>query len=418
MNEIGMKRRIRFLSICLLMTGAAVAQDTVSYSVTPTYAFIIPDTNIIHNSIALSAFYEKLYQTKKIKQSTVNVLQIGDSHTQADFASSTTRLLLQQQFGNAGRGLVFPGRVGRTNESPTLYSSSKGLWENKRMIYVNQQLPIGIGAMTLFTNEPEASISLKTKPLESISYAFKKVTFFFQKDFSSYNLVVKDSAGQYLAYVGPYTVENPNISKIQLPTSTNQIEFQTLKSTSTQSQFTLYGINLENDQPGVLYHAVGGNGAKVRHYLEAAYFTEQSKELKPDLIIISLGTNEAVDYPYVDPKFDTQLDTFVNQLKTKNPNALFLFTTPADFYKKKTRRNPGIEVIRTKLTNYADEHNHAYWDLYTIGGGNHSADLWKQNNLMQTDGIHFTKAGYQLQGSLLYEALIKGFNEYVRYRYP
>jgi lysophospholipase L1-like esterase len=418
MSATGMKRRINFLSICLLITGAAVAQDTVSYSVTPTYDFIIPDTNIIHNSIALSTFYEKLYQTKKIKQSAVNVLQIGDSHTQADFASSTTRLLLQQEFGNAGRGLVFPGRVGRTNESPTLNSSSKGLWENKRMIYVNQSLPIGIGAMTLRTNEPDASITLKTKPLASISYAFNKITFFFQKDFSSYNVVVKDSAGQHLAYLGPYTVENTNISKIQLLVSTNQIEFQTLKSTPSQNQFTLYGINLENGQPGVLYHAVGGNGAKVRHYLEAAYFAEQSQVLTPDLIIISLGTNEAVDYPYVDPKFDTQLDTFVSQLKTKNPSALFLFTTPADFYKKKTRRNPGVEVIRTKLIAYADEHNHAYWDLYAIGGGSHSADLWKKNNLLQVDGIHFTKAGYQLHGSLLYEALIKGFNEYVRYRHP
>lgn len=413
-----MIKKLSFLSICLLATTVVLAQDTISYSVAPAYEFIISDANVIHNSVSLSAFYEKLYQTKKVKQSKVNILQIGDSHTQADFASSTTRALLQQEFGNAGRGLVFPGRVGRTNESPTFYSSSKGTWDNKRIIYVNQPLPIGIGAMTLQTNEQGASITLKTKPLESISSDFNKVTFFYQKDFSSYNLVVKDSVGQSLAYVGPYTVEDANISTIQLPVSVSQIEFQTLKSTPSQNQFTLYGINLENNQPGVLYHAVGGNGAKVKHYLEAAYFTEQSQELAPDLIIISLGTNEAVDYPYVDPKFDTQLDAFVNQLKTKNPNTLFLFTTLADFYKKKTRRNPGVEVIRTKLITYADEHNHAYWDLYSIGGGNHSADLWKENNLIQNDGIHFTKAGYQLQGSLLYGALIKGYNEYVRYRYP
>lgn len=413
-----MRRRLSFLSICLLVTTVALAQDTISYSVAPAYEFIVSDSNVIHNSVSLSAFYEKLYQTKKLKQNKINILQIGDSHTQADFASSTTRLLLQQEFGNAGRGLVFPGRVGRTNESPTFYSSSKGTWDNKRIIYVNQPLPIGIGAMTLQTNEPGASITLKTKPLESISYVFNKVTFFFQKDFSSYNLVVKDSVGQCLAYVGPYTIENANISTIQLPVNISQLEFQTLKSTPSQNQFTLYGINLENDQPGVLYHAVGGNGAKVRHYLEAAYFTEQSQALTPDLIIISLGTNEAVDYPYVDPKFATQLDTFVSQLKAKNPKALFLFTTTADFYKKKTRRNPGVEVIRAKLIAYADEHNHAYWDLYSIGGGNHSADLWKENNLIQNDGIHFTKAGYQLQGSLLYGALIKGYNEYVRYRYP
>ena len=230
--------------------------------------------------------------------------------------------------------------------------------------------------------------------------------------------MIKDSIGQYLAYVGPYTVEDSNTSRILLPYPTNQIEFQTLQSTPSQNQFTLFGINLENSKPGLLYHAIGGNGAKVKHYLEAAYFTEQTAELTPDLFIISLGTNEAIEHPYVDPKFTNQLDNFVEQLKAKNPNALFLFTIPADFYKKKTRRNPGVELIRSKLIQYAEEHQYAYWDLFTVGGGAHSADLWKKNNLMQPDGIHFTKAGYQLQGRLLYEAIVKGFNEYVLYRYP
>jgi lysophospholipase L1-like esterase len=413
-----MIRNLLFNSLLILLAHLGIAQDTIPYPTSSGYDFIQTETNVIHNSVSLSLFYEKLYQVKKIKQATLNIIQIGDSHTQADFASGTTRVLLQQEFGNAGRGLIFPGRVARTNEPSTIYSSSTGSWENKRIIYINQPMPIGIGAMTLHTTDSKASILLKTKPIENINYAFDKVTFFFQKDFSSYNLVVKDSIGQYMAYVGPYSLEDSNTSRIQLPFATNQIEFQTLQSTPSQNQFTLFGINLENSKPGILYHAIGGNGAKVRHYLEATYFSEQTSELTPDLFIISLGTNEAIEHPYVDPKFTTQLNTFVEQLKARNPNALFLFTIPADFYKKKTRRNPGVEFIRNKLIEYAEEHQYAYWDLYTVGGGSHSADLWKKNNLMQSDGIHFTKVGYQLQGRLLYEAIIKGYNEYVLYRYP
>jgi lysophospholipase L1-like esterase len=413
-----MIKKLLFNSLLILLAHLGIAQDTIPYPTSSGYDFIQTETNVIHNSVSLSLFYEKLYQVKKIKQATLNIIQIGDSHTQADFASGTTRVLLQQEFGNAGRGLIFPGRVARTNEPSTIYSSSTGSWENKRIIYINQPMPIGIGAMTLHTTDSKASILLKTKPIENINYAFNKVTFFFQKDFSSYNLVVKDSIGQYMAYVGPYSLEDSNTSRIQLPFATNQIEFQTLQSTPSQNQFTLFGINLENSKPGILYHAIGGNGAKVKHYLEATYFSEQTSELTPDLFIISLGTNEAIEHPYVDPKFTTQLNTFVEQLKVRNPNALFLFTIPADFYKKKTRRNPGVEFIRNKLIEYAEEHQYAYWDLYTVGGGSHSADLWKKNNLMQSDGIHFTKVGYQLQGRLLYEAIIKGYNEYVLYRYP
>jgi lysophospholipase L1-like esterase len=395
-----------------------MAQDTVAFQIIPTYDFIKSDSNSISNSVALAPFYDKLYILKKEQQTVVSILHIGDSHIQADYLTQAIRALMQHEFGNAGRGLVFPGRVARTNEPQTIRSSSSAEWESKRIIYTNQPLPIGIGAMTLQTKATEASILLQTKSLDSLNNSFNKVTFFFQKDFSSYNLVVKDSVGQYLAYVGPYTFETKNTSRILLPLSVNQIEFQTLQSSPSQNQFTLFGLSLENGKSGVLYHATGGNGAKAKHFVEASYFAEQTHELTPDLIIISLGTNEAIDHPYIDPKFLTQLDSLVTQLKSNNPDALFLLTTPIDFYKKKTRRNPGVEIIRSKIIEYADAHGLAYWDLYTSGGGKHSADQWKNNDLMQPDGIHFNKAGYKLQASLLYEALIKGYNEYVRYRHP
>jgi lysophospholipase L1-like esterase len=412
-----MLRNLFFLSL-LLFPDLILGQDTIAYRPAPVYDFINVEANEIHNSLSLAPFFEKLFQLKKQHKSVVNILQIGDSHIQADFLSGATRKLFQLEFGNAGRGLVFPGRVGRTNESPSVYSSSQAIWEAKRIIYIDQSLPIGIGAMTIQTKQAGATIALKTKSNDGINYAFNKVTFFFQKDLTSYNLVVKDSVGEYLAYVGPYTVESNNISRILLPFATSHIEFQTLQSTPSQNQFVLFGINLENSRPGVIFHATGGNGAKVKHYLEASDFAEQTKELSPDLIIISLGTNEAIDYPYVESRFRDQLNTFINRLKSQNPNALFLLTTVADFYKKKTRRNPGVEVIRGKIIEIATEHNLAYWDLYTSAGGKHAADAWKKNNLIQNDGIHFTKVGYELQGSLLYEALIKGFNEYVLYRYP
>ena len=76
-----------------------------------------------------------------------------------------------------------------------------------------------------------------------------------------------------------------------------------------------------------------------------------------------------------------------------------------------------MEIIRNKIIEYADFHNLAYWDLYGAGGGKHAADHWRVNHLMQRDGVHFTVKGYELQGNLFYEALMKGFDEYVQYRH-
>jgi lysophospholipase L1-like esterase len=412
-----MKRNLLLLSFYGLI-HLAQAQDTVSYSNPVRYDFLQQEDNLIHNSVSLAPFYDSLYQLKNRKKTIVNILHIGDSHIQADYLTGATRKLFQQEFGNAGRGLVFPGHVGRTNEPPTLYSSSSAPWDASRIIYGNQSLPIGIGAMTLQTKQHAANLLLRTRPAEELSYAFNRITLLYQKDFSSYNLEIRDSAGHAIAWAGPYTMETKNTSRIQLPHLVNQIELTTLSSSDEQAHLTLFGLVLENGNPGICYHATGGNGAKIKHFLEARLFVEQTTVLAPALIIISLGTNEAIDHPFVDPTFTEQLDTFIHRLKSANPHTQLLLTVPMDFYKKKTRRNPGVEVIRTLILNYANINGIAYWDLYAVGGGKHAADLWKDKDLLQPDGVHFTKAGYALQGSLLYEALIKGYNEYVRFRYP
>ncbi len=396
----------------------AQAQDTVSYAHPVRYDFIRQEDNLIHNSVSLAPFYDSLYQLKNRKKTIVNILHIGDSHIQADYLTGTTRKLFQREFGNAGRGLVFPGRVGRTNEPPTLYSSSSAPWDTSRIIYGNQSLPIGIGAMTLQTNQVGANLFLRTHPAEELSYAFNRITLLYKKDFSSFNLEIKDSLGNTLAYAGPYSVETKNTSRIQFSHLVNQIELTTSTSSDEQTHLTLFGLVLENDKSGIRYHATGGNGAKLKHFLEAELFVEQTTALAPSLIIISLGTNEAIDHPYIDPTFTEQLDTFIHRLKSVNPNARLLLTVPMDFYKKKTRRNPGVEVVRKLILDYADANGIAYWDLYTVGGGKHAADLWKNHSLLQPDGVHFTKVGYALQGTLFYEALIKGYLEYVRSRYP
>jgi lysophospholipase L1-like esterase len=414
-----MLKRIIAGSLFLSIHGAVFSQDTIGYAINRNFAFINQEENRLQNSTSLSTFFEKLYLQKKNKNQKISILHIGDSHIQADFLTSKTRQLLQTEFGNAGRGLIFPGRVARTNEPQNIYSNTNAQWESKRIVFTDKPLPIGIGAITLRTVQPNAKVGIRTFNLPPIDNAFNKLTLFFQKDSASFNLAVKDSVGQDLAYVGSFSLDGyRNSSTVLLPYYVNKIELQCLVPLPKQSQLILYGISLENQKSGVLYHAIGGNGAKVRHYLAAEYFVQQTATLQPDLIIISLGTNEAIEYPYVDSQFNNQLLELITKLKANNPQTQILITTTADFYKKRTRRNPGVEVIRKKILEACDQNNWAYWDLYEVAGGKHAADQWKKNKLLQSEGIHFTKAGYELQGTLLYQAFLKAYNEYVLYRHP
>jgi lysophospholipase L1-like esterase len=416
-----MTKQKRLLSLlALICLGSPLpGQDTLSAGEGKRYDFLVQEENHIHNVVSLSDFYEKLYRLRKGENIQVRVIHLGDSHIQADFLSSTIRQNFHRDFGNGGRGLIFPGRVARTNEPSNIFTSSGSLWQVKRMVFPDQPLPIGIGGITLRTVQPNATLAIRVLDSPPLNYSFNKITLFFKKDVSSFNVVIKDSVNEDVAFIGPYTFEPfANTSTVLLPFRTHQVTFQMLSSTAAQNQATLFGINLENGKPGVVYHAIGVNGAKFKHYLAAELFVDQTAALAPDLLILSLGTNEALDYPYFDPQFANQMDSLIQRLRAKNPNAKILLTTPSDSYRRKTRRNPGVEFIRNKIKNYADLHNLAYWDLYQAGGGKHSADLWKKSRLMRYDGIHFTANGYVLQGNLLYEALMKGYNEYVQYRHP
>jgi len=405
--------------IAVILSGLIVsclevrAQDTVLYQPIASVSLINTNSNFINHTELLIPFYEKLLVLKRENKGVVNILHLGDSHIQADLLTGTTRPLLQHAFGNAGQGLVFPWRAASLNDSPHIISSSSGSWVSNRITQSDAMIQPGIGGIVLKTESAGSTLSIRTVNKE---YSFDRITLFFHKDFNQFNVVVKDSASRPIAFAGAFTNEPQNISRLLLPRSVNQIQLEILQSLPEQNQFTFYGMSLENQHPGVRYHSLGVNGAKYKHFMASTELLYQTQLLTPDLIIISLGSNEAADHPNIDLKFGAYADTLISELRKQNPEAVILLTTPVDFFKKKTSRNPAIQTIKNKIIDVASQKNLPYWNLYEIAGGNHAADTWKKEQLMQNDGIHFTKKGYELQGQLLFEAIIKGYNEYVLHR--
>lgn len=409
-----MNKRITFF-IGLFFAGlTTMAQDTLVFQSPVSYSFIKNKINVIGNNETLEPFYTRLNELREGAHGVVSILHIGDSHVQADYLTGMTRALLQKEFGNAGLGLIFPGRVARTNESPAIHSTSTGTWESNRITYSQHGSSIGIGGNAIKTEKAGSVINIKAI---SASDAFNRMTLFFQKDFTSFNIMVKDSSNQLLAYAGSFTEEETNISKLILPYPVKQVQLETVQTLSSQVQFTLNGVSLENSRPGIRYNIIGVNGAKYKHYVASTELLNQTTTLSPDLIILSMGVNEAADHPNMDKLFGSQVNTLIAELRKRNPDAIILLTTPMDFYKKRTRRNPGVQIIKNKILESAAQNKLPYWDLHEIAGGNHAADKWKKEDLLQSDGIHYTRKGYELQGYLLYEAIIKGYNKHVLDRY-
>lgn len=408
-------------SICLLLLlpllhacSAADRGKEVPYTVQK-YPFIHTERNEIIHAESLDSVFEQLYQLRASQPLRVNILQIGDSHIQADFISSALRTNFQTAFGNAGRGLVVPLHVAGTNESFNYRITSNVVCTSKRCVFVNDPMPIGIGGVTIRSFSENTSFRIRSFNQGPLNYAFSKVTLFYQKDSSAFDFDVLDTAGRIISSLHHALEDDYSFtSRTDLPYNTNDITLRVKKLSEQQNETTVYGLNLENDSSGVLFHSVGVNGAEAFQYVRASYFAEQTQALQPQLIIISLGTNEAQRLPFDTRGTIAKLDSLVKALYFYNPKAKILITTPTDSYFRKKYYNNSLAALHTAMVQYATDNGIAIWDLYSIGGGYKSCYQWKRYGLMRADGIHFTSQGYAFQGNLLFEALMKAYNQYAQ----
>ena len=406
-----------YLIICMLSLQSCTAQidksKEVHYTVNK-YPFIHPERNEIIHAEVMDSFFEQLYQLRSKQPLRVSILQIGDSHIQADFLSSAVRTDFQTNFGNAGRGLVVPLHVAGTNESFNYRITSNVVCTSKRCVFVNDPMPIGIGGVTIRSFSDNTTFRIKAFNTPPQDYAFNKLTLFYQKDSSAFDFDILDTAGRIIGSIDQNIEDhNPYFTEARLPAYTNDITLRVKKLSNTQNETTVYGLNLENDSSGVLYHSVGVNGAEAFQYIRAQFFAEQTNGLYPSLIIISLGTNEAQRLPFDKDGTILKLDSLISALRLYNPQAAILLTTPSDSYYRKKYYNSSLASLHTGMVEYAKEHHVAIWDLYSIGGGYKSCYQWKRYGLMRPDGIHFDRKGYEFQGNLMYEAIIKAYNKYI-----
>jgi lysophospholipase L1-like esterase len=398
------------------LSGASLLAQNASRPDYSSYGLVVDSLNVIQNKQHLDEFYESLYQLQQGRDKKVNIIHLGDSHIQADFLTKAVRNNLQNRFGNAGRGLIIPGRVAGTNEPFNIQTSSNVTWESKRCVQLDQILPIGIGGITIRSGVAGNKLYVYMND-QTQDYSFQTIKLFHLKDAAGFQINVKDSNFKPIEFK-PERDTSKFTTTINLPASVTNIIFESNKVDSIQNHTTIFGMSLENNKPGILYHVIGVNGAKYVHYNAAKYFATQTHQLNPELIIISMGTNEALDYPYIDKRLFNHIENLVMSLRANNPLSKFIIVTPPDCFMKKTRKNPGITKVRELLIQFAVENGLAFYDMYEVMGGENSAARWKEAQLLRADGVHFTKEAYDYQGNLLYEAIMKGFNEYVPVRHP
>jgi len=354
---------------------------------------------------ALVRFFGALDSLSVQPGRTLSVVHIGDSHIQADYFSGMLRVLLQEKFGNAGRGLIFPYALARTNEPVNYRSVSADEWKAVRSVINPDSAAIGVSGISLFSKSSHAGFSLSIRSQKGMSYAFNRVTLFSRRADPENTRLSADHAMSSVAQK-----QTAFTCVFDLPDTCKSLSIRF----SAGQGIDVHGLVLSNGRGGILYHTIGVNGATFESYNSASLFMQQLPELKPDLVIVSLGTNESYAGRFEMAEFERQVKAFTEAIRLRCSSCSVLFTTPADNCKLKKGKaftNDRSRLIGSFLKAYADRNNYAVWDLYEVMGGRGSMKQWKMQGKATSDYVHFTRKGYELQGTLLFEALLNSYTQ-------
>lgn len=418
-----MKKWLVFIGL-LLSYGQLFTQTLPWVKSVPDYKFAHFGHNTIlypGDSLAIERFFRKMDSVVFFGEGNVSIIHIGGSHVQAGVFTQQFRdnLLSISPDLIGGQFFVFPFSTGGTNNPTHYIVRSTGTWTYCRnAVRRETDKRMGLAGAAITTNDPTATVSIITRekyPNDlTPDFDFNKVTIIGFSETENVIPVISYNSntlhGKYDEWQSTYT--------FSLPDFTDSI---CIRFDSVPGEFTLTGILLENDMPGISVHGVGVNGASVPSYLRCDDFERDLNLIRPDLIIFGIGINDASEKDFEKNNFKKNYDKLIKVIKRVNPDCALLFITNNDSYKKvkvkrKTRYevNPNGKIVEDAFMEMGKKYNAAVWNQFDIMGGLKSMQDWEKIGLAKKDKVHFTNEGYKLLGDLFYNALITRYIEHIQ----
>ena len=350
--------------------------------------------------------FQKLSEADSAKGKQFTIFHLGDSHIQADFFPDVVRKKMQTEFPgkNGGRGFIFPYSIAKSYQPKNYSVSFSGEWAHATNIQAQPAEELGLAGMCVATQSQEATIafSLANDPL--VQYSFNKLRIFLSDTGNTYKIKIDTSMRSVRA------VKDSGFVDVLFGGYRNDASVTFLREADT-GKVILYGFIPQSDSGGVIYGSAGVTGASVTSFLKCNLLEAQLRVLHPDMLIISLGTNDASGKGFSMVNFESVFGTLLKRVRNVLPETAILLTAPGDSNRRRRKPNPNNKKAEESIFSVAEENDTAVWDFYAVMGGARSIKKWFKSGLSSRDRVHLTKRGYELQGTLLYDALMGSYQK-------
>ena len=338
-------------------------------------------------------------------------MHVGGSHVQGGTLSHTLRKHLGQLAPelNVERGFFFPHRLANTNMPRNIYIRKMGKWEGCRNSIPKNNCPWGFSGIDAITYDKDAGFILQSFMKNEKPYRFNELRIFEH---------MASSTMQPFSQPPPDSIVIDTVAGVRRWFFNEMIDSIVVHFDSVQGdpQYILQGLQMVRPESGLVYHALGVNGAATKSFLRSENFVAQGKYVEPDLVIFGLGINDAYkpDNAWFPEEYGARYDTLVHWFREINPDCEFIFMTNNDsYYKRRLPNEHALDVVE-QMQQLSKRHNAAVWDLFGVMGGLNSIAIWEEHHLAKADKIHFTNAGYRLNSDLLFWAIWEEYEKHLK----
>jgi hypothetical protein len=188
---------------------AITDKDTVGYG------FVNNDENVIQNAQHLAEVYQKLHLQRTQGGRKISIVHIGDSHILADFETREIRERLQNAFGDAGRGLVFPYKLIESNGPRDYLVSTNARWSGTNCVRdQDERTDYGVSGFSAITTNSKGQITFKLRDTtSSATKLFSKVTVFHRNNSKQFDFEGKKPFHSFrMIFRNRFTLNVPLVS--------------------------------------------------------------------------------------------------------------------------------------------------------------------------------------------------------------
>ncbi|MCI0489349.1 MAG: GDSL-type esterase/lipase family protein [Blastocatellia bacterium] len=416
-----------YLIIAALRNGAALSLLTI-VCLTPLYASsstgAVERQGSLDNPFAqqpiedpeghaLSNFYQALMRIEDGEAAIARIVHYGDSHVAADILTGALRRKFQSGFGDAGLGFVLAGqpwtwygRKGLTSQASPGWQvdglSASSLMKDGRRLATT----LGLAGLSLTAYEAGEWLRLGARCSRFDIYLLK------QPGGARLDVLLDG-----VVYHRRVSLDSERVEPFYLEVTAYTEGFHSVEIRSASpGPVRVFGAAIERNLRGVVYDAMGINGATARRPLlwDWRTFTDNLQRRAPDLIVIAYGSNEAGD-EYLDlARYGEEFYTLLIRLRKAVPRASLLVISPPDRAARAGARWRTISLMPALVRaqkRAAEKAGAAFWDMFQAMGGEGSISTWATLpvRLAQPDRVHLTRAGYARVAESLYAELMRGY---------